>query len=185
MAQPVQDVSQLGIFRTKPLNDAGYFVLPWNIFFQQLQLSKENAPQYFFDTHAKRTQTNASNVGSGSIFYENDRTVAYINSLGVWVYLTGIMQTPQSALPQDLGANDSGFLAYVMNYAHLLVWNGTGWTWGPGEVGSGYTVAFVSAPSPLIGWHAANGATLVPTLQSTGAVKLVTVPTVGGSYYRT
>jgi len=39
-----QDISQLGIFRTEPLNGSGFFVWPWNKFFQTLEVSNRWNP---------------------------------------------------------------------------------------------------------------------------------------------
>lgn len=184
MALPPLDVSQLAIFRTKPLNEDGFFVWPWNKFFQALEVFKQGAPQYFFDSHVNRVKINPQNTGVGSLFYETDRTVLYISSAsGTWLYVAGIFSTVQIALPADLGASDAGFLANVADYSHVLEWNGTAWQWGPGEVGGGYTVPFVNPPNPITGWHAANGAS-VNLLQSNGGITPVTVPNTAGSFFR-
>ena len=90
MAAPVQDVAQLGIFRTKPLDDNGLFVYAWRRFFQTLELFRQNAPSYFFASHPSRTTTSPLNAGTGTIFYETDRTVSYIATPTSWLYLTGI-----------------------------------------------------------------------------------------------
>ena len=185
MALPPQDVSQLGIFRTKPLQDSdtGLFVWPWIKFFQTLERLRQNAPQYFFAPHATRVKLNPQNVGIGTIFYETDRKLSYIASDSAWVYEAGIMQTTSDGIPQDLGVNDSGVLIEVMDYNHKLQWNGTGWQWGPGETGGGFTMSFSSAPKPITGWHAADGST-VDQLQPDGGIKPVTVPSVAGAYFR-
>src|SRR5882724_7957943 len=139
MTLPVQDVSQLGIFRTKPLDQSQSFVWPWIKFFQQLERFRENAPQFFFTDHATRTQLNPQNVSVGTVFYETDRTTAYISDGSNWLYFAGSFSTTLMALPSDLTVNDAGFLANVTDYNHLLQWNGSMWQWGPGEFGGGFT----------------------------------------------
>src|SRR5882724_486787 len=122
MPLPTIDISQLGIFRTKPLNEEGNFVWPWQKFFQALEQQRINAPQYFFTGHATRTQLNPQNVSTGTIFYETDRTTFYISNGASWLYLAGVFSGVLAALPGDLGANDVGFLANVTDYNHLLQW---------------------------------------------------------------
>lgn len=183
MTLPVQNVAQLGIFRTKPLNDSQDFVWPWIKFFQNLEIQRENAPQFFFNTHATRLQLNPQNVSKGTLFYETDRTVYYMSNGGSWIYITGVFSTVLSGLPSDLATSDAGFLVNVTSYNHLLQWNGTSWQWGPGEAGGGFTVPFVTAPNPTMGWHAADG-TNVNQLQPNGGIVAVTVPNVAGSWFR-
>jgi hypothetical protein len=74
----------------------------------------------------------------------------------------------------DLNSQDSGFLVEVTDYNHVLEWNGTGFEWGPGENGSGYISAFLSAPTS-IGWHICDGS-VVSQLNSDGSLKPVTLP---------
>lgn len=107
----------------------------------------------------------------------------YVSNAGNWQYLTGVMQVDQADIPADLGANDKGFLVNVTDYQHSLYWDGTGWNWGPGESGSGYIVAFPSAPVPGIGWQVCDGSN-VAQMQSDGTLVAVTVPMTPGSYFR-
>jgi len=182
MALPPLDVSQLGIFRTKPLNEEGNFVWPWQKFFQALEQQRINAPQYFFTGHATRTQLNPQNVSTGTIFYETDRTAFYVSNGASWLYLTGVFSGVLAALPDDLGANDVGFLANVTDYNHLLQWSGTSWGWGPGETGGGFTIPFVGTPTSM-GWHAADGSN-VNQLQPNGGITLTSIPNIAGSWFR-
>lgn len=183
MALPVQDVSQLGIFRTKPLDDTDFFVYGWRRFFQTLELSRVNAPIYTFAGHAQRVTTNPLNVGTGTIYFETDRTTFYIANQTSWQYLSGVYQDLLSNLPIDLLATDAGFLFYATNFAHLLYWNGGNWQWAPGENGSGYIVTFVNPPSPATGWHLCDGST-VQTLTSAGTTVSTTLPVTAGAYFR-
>jgi len=182
MPLPTLDISQLGIFRTKPLQEDGFFVWPWQKFFQALEQQRINAPQYFFTGHATRTKLNPQNVSIGTIFYESDRTVTYISNGTTWVYLTGVFSAVLAALPSDLTATDAGFLANITDYDHLLQWSGSSWGWGPGEAGGGFTVPFVNPPTSM-GWHAADGST-VNQLQPNGGIVAVTIPNTPGSWFR-
>lgn len=183
MALPAQDVAQLGIFRTKPLDDTGFFVYAWRRFFQDLELFRQNAPTYFFSSHAGRVTTNPLNVGQGTIYYETDRTVSYIATPSIWQYFAGIYGDVLTNLPVDLDGPDVGFLFYSTDFAHLLQWNGNGWQWGPGENGSGYIMTFVNPPSPLIGWHVCDGSN-VQRLLSNGTTTSATLPVTAGAYFR-
>lgn len=145
-------------------------------------LAPAKIPQLVINTHANRMNLIASKYPSGSLFFETDRGVFYISKTSVWVYLLGIMQSAQIGLPKDLGANDVGFLINVTDFAHLLQWNGSAWTWGPGDGGSGYTIPFVGIPGT--GWQIADGSVNVPQLNPDGTISYVTVPNTAGSYFR-
>lgn len=59
-------------------------------------------------------------------------------------------------LPDDLSFHDAGLLVWMFEYGHLLRWDGAKWTWGPGEVGSGFINDFVAAPTGP-GWQLCDG----------------------------
>jgi len=179
---PVQDVSQLGIFRTKPLDATELFVWPWVKFFQTLEQFRINAPQFFFTGHASRTKLNPQNVSIGTLFFETDRNVLYISNGSTWQYVAGVFSAVLAALPSDLTSTDAGFLVNVTDYNHLLQWSGSSWGWGPGDFGGGFTVPFVNPPTSM-GWHAADGST-VNQLQPNGGISPVVVPNTAGSYFR-
>lgn len=118
--------------------------------------------------------------------------VNYSVASGRWVYLSGECTTVQASIPADLGENDAGFLESVSDYAHILEWNGSAFTWGPGESGSGYFAAFVAAPTGN-GWAACSGGS-VSYLQAAGTLASATLPATastaaylkaGGSYSAT
>jgi hypothetical protein len=155
----------------------------WLQFFNKIALSSA-VPVLQTGTHASRLASAPSTLASGSLFVETDRGVAYVAVSGQWFYFAGVSPTNQQNLPTDLGANDVNFLAYVQDYAHLLIWTGMGWTWAPAENGSGYIVAFISTPMPSTGWQACNGSSNVPTLDFDGTLSFVTVPNTPGSFYR-
>lgn len=152
------------------------------------QAQTTRTPTLIASSHASRSGIPANQYADGSIFRETDRNLFYIAIAGNWVYLSGTYQVTQSnveSATRGLGANDTGLLLYVADYAHLLVWNGNSWTWAPGENGSGYIVAFVSAPSPADGWALCDGSNVIQML-SDGTLNpnFVTVPATPGSYFR-
>lgn len=156
---------------------------------QQSANAQAAVPQFLTGTHFNRINNRpASKLPAGTLYFETDRGVWYINNGGTWQYFAGVMQVTQANLPTDLGASDNGFLAEVTDFAHLLAWNGSGWQWGPGEQGSGFTIDFTDSPnagpSPSTGWQQANGAIHVLTLQSDGSVKFASMRNIAGSWYR-
>lgn len=151
--------------------------------FNNLVNAQNTQSQVYAGTHAQRLANYpASNYSDGSLFYETDRQVFYVDVQSVWTYASGIMQEVQAKLPSDLSPPDTGFLFGVTDYAHLLTWTGLGWNWGPGEAGSGMIQPFFSLPSGS-GWHICDGSQ-VNMLQSNGQFQLVKIPAIGkdGAY---
>lgn len=155
----------------------------WLKFLQGIALAA-NVPTFVSDTHANRSQIPAANYANGTFYFETDRDVVYIAVNGFWFYFAGIYQDTQAKLPTDLGTNDANFLYEVTDYAHLLAWNGTGWSWAPGENGSDYIVTFLNGPQPTTGWQACDGSANVGVLQFDGTLNFVTVPTSASAWYR-
>lgn len=178
------DFSQLGIFRQPALDSSGFFAQAWQLFFQSLIKTQKGLPQYLFQTHAQRLAMQVSTVGLGTLFFETDRQVWYIATATAWQYVFGAFSIIQMGLPMDLGTPDIGFLVNVTDYNHLLVWTAAGFNFAPSDSGSGYTVPFTGVPTNPVGWHVADGST-VNQLNGDGSVSSVTIPTVGGSYFRT
>lgn len=152
----------------------------------QGQLNTINAinglPDLLEDTHENRLASfPASSYADGSIFFETDRAVFYVDVAGTWKYASGVMQATQASLPTDLGAADAGFLVNVADYGHLLQWTGSIWEWGPGELGSGFIQSFLSAPSGN-GWRLCDGS-MVHRLNSNGTLTAVMLPNVGTGTY--
>jgi hypothetical protein len=87
---------------------------------------------------------------------------------------SAITDFTQSNLPTNLTVNQKGFLISVSDYAHILRWTGSGWTWGPGDPGSGYIAPFLSAPTQT-GWHLCDGST-VNKLNADGTLTSVVLP---------
>jgi hypothetical protein len=98
---------------------------------------------------------------------------------------TQLTQAQLAMFAQKLTKLNTGMWVYVSDYAHFLIWTGTGWTWAPGELGSGYVLAFATAgPSPAVGWHVADGTVGVSFLKSDGTLGTQTVPNTAGSFFR-
>ena len=103
-----------------------------------------------------------------------------------WVpYSETIFQRAQSelgTLAGTLAAGDTGVKVYVTDYAHTLVWSGSGWTWAPEDdlrAGEGPIYREVD-PSPSTGWHLYDGS-VVSYLRSTGALGSATLPDLTGT----
>lgn len=165
------------------VNQGGLCTYLWTKFFQSLPFNLKTQ-QLVRGTHAVRLQILPSQYADGSEFYETDRGVWYSAIGNAWTYKAGTMRNSRFALPNDLGPNDAGFLFYMQEFAHSLMWAGTGWVWGPGDPGSDYIVPFVSGPNPVTGWQACDGSAGVLKLNGNGGIVQVTVPNTPGSWYR-
>lgn len=167
------------------VDDAGICTYLWTKFFQSLPFNLKTQ-QLIRGTHATRGLVLPTQYADGSEFYETDRNLWYTAVGNAWRYKAGILSVPQVALSQftDLGPNDTGLLVNVTDYAHCMMWAGTGWQFAPGDPGSDFIVAFVSGPDPATGWHSCDGSSGVPKLNSDGTVTTVTVPNTAGSWYR-
>jgi hypothetical protein len=138
---------------------------------------------FLFDTRANRIANYpAANYPPGTPFVETDSTLIYwvqvVSGSNAWVYLSGTYQRTQAqlaALEATLGTNDSGLLCDVTDYAHVLVWGGSAFGWGPGESGSGYLQPFAVAPTGS-GWQACDGSAGVNYMKADGTLGAVNVP---------
>lgn len=151
----------------------------------QEQAQTTRTPTLISGSHALRINTSAADFADGSLFRETDRSLVYVAIQGVWIYLAGTYSVTQANIPTGLGANDTGLLLYVADYAHLLVWNGNSWTWAPGENGSGFTVTFLVDPSPTDGWQQCDGSNAIQML-SDGTLNpaFVALPNTPGVWFR-
>ncbi len=83
------------------------------------------------NTHANRLILfTPSKYGLGSLYFETDRTVLYVDrtvsSAKAWVYAGGVMSGLVAARPADLGLNDAGFL-FTSTDSLDYRWSGTAW----------------------------------------------------------
>jgi hypothetical protein len=130
--------------------------------------------------HVDRLKIHPEDMGEGFLFYEDDRDslyqVQYVfpGRLDI-VWIGGMMRGLQAQLPTDLQSKDAGFLYEVTDFRHVLRWTGSGWSWGPGELGSGYLQWFHGAPAPATGWALCDGSA-VTALNANGTTSLVTTP---------
>ncbi len=133
-------------------------------------------------THAERLANYpASSYEPGTLFFETDRTVFYINkavaSVNRWIYAAGQMDSSSTTIadiPIDLGANDIGFLYGSTYWNHVWVWLNTGPTgywYAPGDPGSLYIVASTATAPENGKWGICDGS----------AYSYVNLNAVGGS----
>ncbi len=147
--------------------------------FNNLVAAHNSVGQVFAGTHAERLASYpAAKYSDGTLFYETDRFVLYVDVSGVWNYAAGTSRSMQNALPADLGAADIGFLTWVTDYQHLLWWAGQGWGWGPGESGSGMVESFAVAPGS--GWTICDGSEAT-ILQADGTTLAINTPRIGNA----
>ena len=113
------------------------------------------------------------------VYYQTDTGLIYISMIVVdtwyWVYAAGAITVAALAdLPTTYGLQDTGVIAYDLEYAHAYQWSGTAWRFLPGDPGAGYIVAGITAP---IGgaWALCDG-TAVDVCQGDGTVASVTTP---------
>ena len=168
-----------GLGQTPVSDQAGKVTRSWLAWFQKL-------PRVggLTLTQAQKLTVSAANYDDGTVLYVSNRGVFYVAIGAAWRYLAGIFEAPIALIPNDLGANDVGFLFSAEEFNHLQIWTGTEWTWAPGEAGSDYIVAFLTGPDPATGWQPCDGSVDVPKLNADGSQDFVTVPTIAGSYYR-
>ena len=124
----------------------------------------------------------------GDLFWATDRTVLYlvesVSGANAWVYVLGTARTTFAAITTGLGTNDAGFLNFITDYSHTLRWDGSAWTWAPGDDGSGYYRLCESAPAGFgaSAWQTCDGST-VARLNADGTTTNVTVPDVTTAAY--
>lgn len=68
-------------------------------------------------------------------------------------------------------------------YNHLMRYTGTGWSFAPGDSGSGYRVTFASPPT-ADGWHLCDGSVNLTFLKADGSLGTQTLPNTAGLYFR-
>jgi hypothetical protein len=94
-------------------------------------------------------------------------------------------------IPTGLNAGDAGRTFYATDYQHTWRWTGTAWTYGDGEVGSGFIQWFMVAPRSGK-WQLCDGSAGISESRADGTVVLVnfaslpagTMPDLRGIYLR-
>ena len=102
-----------------------------------------------------------------TIFNQINSQIAQITALTIAEATQSELAALSSTLPKNA-------LVDVTDYNHILRWNGTSYEWGPGENGSGFIQAFLSAPGSG-GWKLCDGST-VNRLNGDGTITAVTIP---------
>lgn len=143
-------------------------------------------PDVLAISNAQRRSLDVSIYPEGSLVYVVDRQVTYVLIGSDWLYASGYMRDVKANVPTDLGPHDEGFLMYVEDYHHLVMWGGSFWQFGPGDDGSAYFRDMVRAATPPVGWAPCDGSAtnyLIPgaTLES---VAFMTPNLTGSPAYR-
>lgn len=142
------------------------------------------------DTRANRIANYPpANYPLGSLFLETDSSLIYVIEVvslnNVWVWTSGTYartQTQLAALAATLSTNDTGLLANVTNFGHVLQWTGSAWQRGPGDTEHSDSFhEFGAAPSDP-GWHACDG-TSVSFLKYDGSLGTRALPDLTTSAY--
>lgn len=111
--------------------------------------------------------------GSDFVLYQ------YSASATAWSYVGGMVaraQTNLTTLAGFLGAADTGLLVDVTDFAHILVWTGSAWTYADPSDPAGRIEMFLVDPSPTTGWQLCDGTANVPYLKKDGSTGTQTVP---------
>ena len=111
--------------------------------------------------------------GSDTVFYQYSKTASS------WSYIAGTVARTQAnlaALAAMLGGADTGLLADVTDFAHILKWSGSAWAYADPSDPAGRIEAFLVDPSPTTGWHLCDGTANVPYLKTDGTTGTQTLP---------
>ena len=106
----------------------------------------------------------------------------YTNTGGIatnWNYISGMVARTQSqlaALAALLGPADTGLLVDVTDYAHILKWTGSAWTYADPTDPAGRIEMFLVDPSPVTGWQLCDGTAAVKYLKADGTTGTQTMP---------
>ena len=137
------------------------------------------------DTRANRSIYPAAQF-DGWRYFETDSnsTLVYRSTGGVWTYAGGTYSDVLASILTGLTTADAKLLFEVTDYDHVLQWTGSAWTWGPGELGSGYVQAFGRAPNSAgaSAWQVCDGST-VAVLNADGTTTNVAVPNYSTAAY--
>lgn len=94
-------------------------------------------------THAQRLTTSPVSYATGTLFFETDRRILYVDLAAVWTFSAGVMIAAVSTRPTDLVAADYGFLFLASDTLALYYWNGTTWV---SILGGGTASTIVTQP---------------------------------------
>ena len=123
------------------------------------------------------SNTPASSYVPGTIFLLTDtnpyKNILYVQQNNSWQFVSGVSRGTLAELP-TLGLTDAGYQYQVIDYAHLLNWDGTSWSFAPGDPGSGFMQLFEITPSQP-GWALYAGQQ-VYYLQPNGTLATITLP---------
>ena len=157
---------------------------------QELALLMGDAPQPLFKDPIRDTRANRANYPAAAyqniLYVETDSAsdLVYQSDGTNWIYVVGIYREALANLLTGLGTSDTGLLFEVTDYDHVLQWTGAAWTWGPGEIGSGYYQLYEDAPNTIgvSAWQICDG-TAVDRLNADGTVTNVTTPNLTTAAY--
>ena len=96
-------------------------------------------------THAGRPA--AASYAEGTMLYETDRRVLFIQADGAWQYAGGLQVASSAARPGDLGMSDAGYQFLANDTQTLYTWIGSAWIQTSGGSGGGYQGPSVWGPS--------------------------------------
>ena len=138
----------------------------------------------FSVTHAIRLTYSPADYVNATLI-ETDRNNLIYHSDGVtWNYVSGTYSRTQAqlaALLATLTVSDTGLLVFVSDFYHVLQFNGTVFTWGPGETGAHEIAGMPVAPS--FGYALCDGSATT-YLNSDGTVTAFTTPNLIGHYLK-
>ncbi len=140
------------------------------------------------DTHANRLSSYpASSYPAGTLFFETDRTLTYVNLLVsgtlTWTYLSGIGYAVLASAYSGLGVADTNLLFFATDYFHLYRWTGAAFVFAPADDGSGYFRWDRTTPNMGL-WQICDGTAVnVAKADATGTTS-VTTPNATGSYLK-
>lgn len=137
------------------------------------------------DTRAHRANYQAAQF-DGRLYAETDAgsTLLYESTGGAWKYKSGMYRSTLAGILTGLGTGDTYLQQEVTDYDHVLEWQGAAWSWGPGEIGSGFYYLSETAPNSAGGlaWQICDGST-VARLNADGTTTNVTLDNVGTAAY--
>ncbi len=126
----------------------------------QVQGALINANKVRFGEFATRGSANSHD---GEFFSATDHHYVTWLSIGsAWIVAFGTDSGNQSTIAATaalLGLDDAGFKFYVIDYAHLMVWTGSAWTFAPEDDGSNYYLLAATTPNRGV-WHLCDGTTV-------------------------